>query len=357
MKQLYLVTGAAGHLGNTVIKLLVQAGQSVRALVLPQDAHAKQLPQAVEICTGDVRDKESLRAFFTVPEGTRCIVIHCAGIVSIASRYVQTVHDVNVCGTRNIVDLCTVHGVEKLVHVSSVHAIPEKAMGEEIAETNDFRAEAVEGLYAKTKAEATAIVLDAAARGLNACVVHPSGICGPYDYGAGHLTQLLRDYCEGRLKAGVNGGYDFVDVRDVAHGILGACEHGRAGECYILSGHYASIPTVLDTFHRITGRRRVKTILPLWFARLTSPLAEAFYRMLRQPPLYTRYSLYTLMSNAQFSHAKATAELGYTTLPFEDTVADAYSWMMENGRILQTKSAVKAQKKASAHLNPNRKFT
>ena len=170
-------------------------------------------------------------------------------------------------------------------------------------------------------------------RGLDVRVVHPSGICGPYDYGHGHLTQLVQDFCTGRLAAGVDGGYDFVDVRDVAAGILACCERGRPGECYILSGRYCTVRDVLAMLHRITGRRRVRVMLPLWLARAAAPLSEQYYRLLRQPPLYTAYSLYTLSSGARFSHAKAARELGYTTRPFGTTLADTVAWLRRQGRI------------------------
>ena len=179
----------------------------------------------------------------------------------------------------------------------------------------------------------TAYALAARARGLDVRVVHPSGICGPYDYGHGHLTQLVQDFCTGRLAAGVDGGYDFVDVRDVAAGILACCERGRPGECYILSGRYCTVRDVLAMLHRITGRRRVRVMLPLWLARAAAPLSEQYYRLLRQPPLYTAYSLYTLSSGARFSHAKAARELGYTTRPFGTTLADTVAWLRRQGRI------------------------
>ena len=179
----------------------------------------------------------------------------------------------------------------------------------------------------------TAYALAARARGLDVRVVHPSGICGPYDYGHGHLTQLVQDFCTGRLAAGVDGGYDFVDVRDVAAGILACCERGRPGECYILSGRYCTVRDVLAMLHRITGRRRVRVMLPLWLARAAARVSEQYYRLLRQPPLYTAYSLYTLSSGARFSHAKAARELGYTTRPFGTTLADTVAWLRRQGRI------------------------
>ena len=132
---------------------------------------------------------------------------------------------------------------------------------------------------------------------------------------------------------GVNGGYDFVDVRDVANGIISCIDNGRKGECYILCNQYYSVPEVLNMFHDITGKKPVKLYLPLGIAKATAPLAELYYKMLKQPPLYTPYSLFVLSSNANFSHEKATRELGYTTRPFDETVRDSVEWLKQIKRI------------------------
>ncbi len=330
MDKLYLITGAAGHLGAVITQQLIEDGKSVRALVLIGE---KNLPERAEIFFGDTRNKESLRPCFENLGGRQLVVIHCAAIVSIASKFNQAVYDVNVTGTKNITDLCAEYSAAKLVYVSSVHAIAEASRGTVIRETKQFSPDKVVGLYAKTKAEATAYVLEAAEKGLNACVVHPSGITGPYDRGRGHLTTLVIDYCTRKLSAGVGGGYDFVDVRDVSEGVIKACEKGRQGECYILSNKFFKIRKILNILHDITGKRKIKVFLPLWFVRATAPLAERYYEILRETPLFTPYSIYTLNSNALFSNEKARDELGYTTRDMRNTLEDTVSWLKSQGRI------------------------
>lgn len=287
----------------------------------------------IEICYGDIREPESLLDFFHNPQNRDLIVIHTAGIVSIASKFQQNVYDVNVMGTKNIVSLCEKNRVKKLIYTSSVHAITEKPIGQTISESNTFNPDDVVGLYAKTKAEATSIVLEASKGGLNASVVHPSGMSGPFDNGRGYLTTLVIDYCKGRLTASINGGYDFVDVRDVAEGIISCCENGRKGECYILSNKYFTIKELLFLLHEITGKKEVKTILPLWFIKLMAPIAELYYKMLKRPPLFTPYSIYTINSNSMFSHEKATLELGYTTRPMAVTLRDTVEWLKAQDRL------------------------
>ena len=332
-ERLYLVTGAMGHLGNTIIQQLVQKNCRVRGLALPGDHAVSFSAPQVEIVRGDVREPESLKPFFANPEQYELAVIHTAGIVSITSKYQQKVYDVNVTGTKHILSLCKEHRVKKLVHVSSVHAIPEKSGGQQLAEVSRFDPEEVRGLYAKTKAEASQLVLDAASQGLDASIVHPSGIIGPGDWGHGHLTQMIIDYLDGRLVACVNGGYDFVDVRDVAAGTISCVENGRRGECYILSNRFCTVREVLKMLHDITGKKEIKVILPTWLAKATAPLAERYYKMLKQPPLYTAYSLYTLTANSNFTHQKASQQLGYAPRPLRQTLADTAQWLLEHRRL------------------------
>ena len=331
MSELFLITGAAGHLGGTIVRKLLESGKKVRVLVLPGEKH---IPEGVsEVFFGDVCDVKSIEAAFMHSENENLIVIHCAGIVSIETKYNQKVYDVNVIGTKNVVNLCKIYNIFKLVYVSSVHAISEKTNGETIVETSYFNPDDVVGLYAKTKSEATAYVLAAAGCGLNANIVHPSGIVGPFDYGRGHLTTLIIDYCKRRLTAGINGGYDFVDVRDVADGIISICQKGRKGECYILSNRFFTVREILFMLHEITGEKEIKAFLPLWFAKLTAPLAELYYKILRQTPLYTAYSIYTLNTNSQFSHEKAIKELGYITKDMYETLTDTIIWLKDQKRI------------------------
>ncbi|HNW86287.1 MAG TPA: NAD-dependent epimerase/dehydratase family protein [Candidatus Limiplasma sp.] len=332
MRNEYLVTGAAGHLGLTVVQALLARGETVRAFVLPADEHAPQLPAGISVYAGDVLRPETLAPAFATDADTALTVIHCAAIVTIASGYQPMVHAVNVEGVKNVVEQCLKHAVRKLVYVSSVHALPALPKGEIIRETERFDPERVDGLYAKTKAEATAYVLEAASKqGLNASVVHPSGICGPNDYSHGHLTQLVCDWHDGRLAAGIRGGYDFVDVRDVANAILACCDRGKKGECYLLTNRYISVEEIFGTLHELGGRKSIRTFLPLWFIRLVAPFAELYYRLMRQKPLFTRYSIDTLQSNAAFCHDKAAKELGFSPRPFRETLKDTLDWCAAAG--------------------------
>jgi len=266
MKEIYAVTGALGFLGNAIVDNLLSKGKTVRVLDIGQDKHGLLKDRDVHFFRGDICLTSSLEDFFTVEDDDNLIVIHAAGVVSISSKYSQVMHDVNVTGTQNIVDMALKHKIRKLVYVSSVHAIPELPKNETIIETLNFDPDLVKGEYSKSKAIATKIVLDSVKKGLDAVVVHPSGIIGPGDYAGGHTTQLVKDCANGNLTACVNGGYDFVDVRDVAEGVVLAAEKGISGNTYILSGEYYPVRKITDAICSVIGRKQIKTILPLWFA-------------------------------------------------------------------------------------------
>lgn len=326
MYDLYLLTGATGDLGGALIRELLARRARVRALVLRGDELEADLPQAVDICYGNVEDKASMARFFAGDLRHACL-IHCAGLITIATRPDPKMWRVNVEGTRNVVELCLEHGVARAVYVSSVHAIPEQPQGHIIRETTRFYADAVRGHYAKSKAAATALSLAACAEGLSLSVVHPSGILSPYDRGRSHISAAILSYCRGRLPVAVQGGYDFVDVRDVASGILACAEQGRSGECYILSGHYATLKDILEQVRQLVGGRPV-AYLPLPLIKALAPWFE-WSSLVRGRPLFlTPCSAYTLGSNAAFSYGKAQRELTYTPRSLAWTVND----MIENYR-------------------------
>lgn len=325
----FIVTGANGHLGSALIRLLKSRREEVRGLVLPGETVADG--PLVRYFQGDVTKKESLRPLFEKNGGKELYVVHAAGIVDISGDVSEKLWQVNVGGTRNILDLCREYSVKRLVYISSVHAIPEQKGPLVQREVREFSPGSVVGGYAKTKAEATREVLDAAAAGLDAVVVHPSGILGPYDSAGNHIVQLVADYIRGKLPACVKGGYDFVDVRDVAKGCLLAARKGKAGECYILSNGRYEIRELLKMIRQFYGGRRLCT-LPAWAARAALPGLKLYARAKKQRPLYTRYSLYTLGSNSRFSHDKATAELGYRPREMSATMKDTVNWLLSHPR-------------------------
>ena len=323
----YLVTGATGFLGRVVAEELVRRKAQVHALVLHDDPYTDLLPKEVRTVIGDVCDKSSLSDFFADADSRTC-VIHCAGIVSVASRPGPRLYQVNVGGTWKVLRQCMEHDVGKMVYVSSVHAIPEKPKGCIISEDCEFSPGLVDGDYAKSKAAATELVFDAAERGLNASIVFPSGIIGPGDLQGGSFTSMAKSFLSGKLPFAVRGGYDFVDVRDVANGILTCSESGEPGKGYILSGCYVTIRRMLQLVGKAAKLKYRSICLPLGLARLAAPYYERRSLRERKPLFFTPYSVSVLASNGQFSHAAASERFAYQPRPIEETLGDMTAWLL-----------------------------
>ena len=322
----FLITGVTGFLGRAVINELKEKQAQIYALLLPGDALSADMPSEIHVIEGDVCDRKSLENFFAFAGEETC-VIHCAGIISVATKPGKKIYDVNVNGTKNIISECIEHNVGKLIYVSSVHAIPEKPKGVQISETYDFSPELVRGDYAKSKAMATEAVLDAAEEGLNASIVFPSGIIGPGDEAHGSITSMLLSFIAGKLPLAVKGGYDFVDVRDVACGIAACVERGERGKCYILSGHYASIKDILGNVKLMTGLKRTVSYLPIGFAKIIAPVYEKYSLHRKKKLFFTPYAVDVLDSNGLFSHKNAENALGYKPRLLAETLKDTVNWL------------------------------
>ncbi len=312
MKKLYLITGASGHVGTVLVSELVKRGESIRALVLP--GHGKHLPKEIDVIEGDITEMNSLIPFFDRNGYEVVTLIHCAALITVASKPDPHVWITNVQGTENVMRQAYSAGVERVIYVSSVHAIPEKPEPEVITEVSRFSPDLVHGQYARSKAAAAQKVLEYAEKGLNVSIVHPSGIIGPGDINnRNHMIRTIHAIAKGTIPIALHGGYDFVDSRDVADGIL-ACEvNGRSGECYILNGHYFTVSDLLNSIRKMKGKAVRKTVLPYSAAKMLAPVVEWVSVLFKRPaPLFTPYSVYTLNTNGRFSHEKASKEFGYS---------------------------------------------
>lgn len=325
MGKTYIITGANGHLAQTIIRKLRKKDCEIRGLILPTEYNEDD--GNVRYYKGDITRPETMQEIFTGIDYPKTIVIHAAGLITIGNEITSALYNVNVVGTRNMIEVCRKYGVSRLVYVSSVHAISEGDGLRVITETKYFSKDLVEGAYAKTKAEATQAVMEAIDEGMDAVVVHPSGILGPGDDGRNHITQLIQSYMKGKLPGGVTGGYDFVDVRDVADGVIAAAEKGRKGECYILSNRFVPIPDLMKYMQKATGGPK-KICFPLSLAKMMAPVFEWAGKVTKKRPLFTRYSLHTMESNGRFSHDKATMELWYSPRDMMDTVSDTINYLL-----------------------------
>ncbi|MBP1919626.1 dihydroflavonol-4-reductase [Youngiibacter multivorans] len=332
--KIYLLTGATGNLGSNIIRKLISSGESVRALVMDDDLAVNRIPQETAIFSGNILDIESLDRFFDLPADEDAYVIHCAGMVSLATDYSSIVHDVNVVGTRNVVDQCIRHKVRKLVYISSTSAIPELDGNQKIIEVNSFDPDLIYGYYGKSKALASQIVMDAVReQGLDASIVFPTGIFGPYDYGFGLVTSNIINFAKGRVPGGLTGSFNCADVRDLADGVISCCEKGGRGEGYIMGNKTVTVKELFDTIAECCGMKSVKLIIPGSLAMPLAALSESIGNIIGKKTILTRFTIYNLLRNNNFSSEKAVRELGYSIRPFRDTIRDEVEWLRSEGRI------------------------
>jgi dihydroflavonol-4-reductase len=320
--EMILVTGAAGHLGNVLVRELIAAGEKVRALVYPGEPLNSLHGMLIEVIVGDVRDRELMhRAMQGVDS-----VFHLAGIIAIRPGMEELMHQVNVEGTRTVAEVALENKIRRFIHVSSVHAFRRESPAAVVDETTPLALDSPPGSYDRTKAEGTKIILDLVSRGLNAIVVCPSGIIGLHDYTGSEMGKALLSFSNNKPVILVDGSYDFVDVRDVARGLTLAREKGVTGEIYILSGAQASVENLCLMAQAATGTRSSKIMVPIRFAIFCLGLFQGLVSWLKIKSRYTVYSLQALLESSAFSSLKARRELGYQARPLADAVTDFINW-------------------------------
>jgi dihydroflavonol-4-reductase len=325
-----IVTGATGHIGNVLVRELLAGGAVVRALVLPDDDKRPLASLNVEIVYGDITDPESLKAAFTGAE----LVFHLAGIITIMPGMASLLERVNVGGMHNVIAACRASGVRRLVYTSSIHAIAEPPHGIVIDESQPFDPEHVLGDYARSKARATLLLLDEIRKGgVDAVICCPTGVIGPWDYGISNIGQLILDFASGHLKSYVSGAYDFVDVRDVARGLILAADKGQPGRHYIFSGAQVQVPELMAELARDIGYPAPTYRIPTMIARTAGILASVYYRLLRRKPVFTAYSIDVLRSNSLVSSARAHEEFGFTSRPWQESIRDQVEWLRSEGML------------------------
>jgi len=325
-----IVTGATGHIGNVLVRELLAAGTVVRVLVLPDDDKRPLAGLNVEIVYGDVTDLISLKSAFAGAE----LVFHLAGIVTIMPGMASVLERVNVGGMRNVIAACRASGVHRLVYTSSIHAIAEPPHGTVIDESQPFDPDRVLGDYARSKARATLLLLGEVGKdGLDATICCPTGVIGPWDYGISNIGQLILDFASGRLKSYVSGAYDFVDVRDVARGLILAAQRGQPGRHYIFSGAQVQVPELMEELARDIGYPAPTYRIPTVIARTAGILASAYYRLLRRKAVFTAYSIDVLRSNSLVSSARAREELGFTSRLWQESIHDQVEWFRAEGML------------------------
>lgn len=326
-----LVTGASGLVGANLVRTLVEQGQTVCAL-LHEDRRAL-VGLDVETIAADVRDQEALEKAMSGVE----VVYHLAGSISLTMDSETEMKAVNTLGTHNVVTACLRCGVQRLVHFSSVDALRQEPLDRPVDEDRplvdeDQSAAVLAHIspYDLSKVQSEREVLMGIDHGLNAVIIRPTAMLGPYDFKPSYLGQALIQLANGRIPALVSGGFDWVDVRDVVAGALRAEQVAQAGASYLLGGNWHTIREVAELVAGVTGHAAPRFTVPMWLADSFAPFMLKLASFNGTQPIYTRVTLNALRSNRQVNCARAVDELGYAARPLSETVRDTLTWFQEH---------------------------
>jgi dihydroflavonol-4-reductase len=307
-----------------MVRMLQEKGRSVRAL-MHRDGRAFE-GLDIETASGDILDSQSLVSAFRGAD----YVYHLAVHISISRRNAAEAALINVQGTRNVVEACMEAGVRRLVHFSSIHALSSKPRDEMIDENRPLAGHS-DLVYDRSKADAERVVLEAVEKGLDAVIVNPTAILGPWDFKPSYMGKFLLALCHHEFKSLVKGGFDWVDVRDVVQGALIAEQRCRRGDRYLLSGTWLSVKNLAALVEEITGVKAPRFTAPMWLAYMGLPFMGVLSRIKKSEPLYTKESLHALQNHRFISHDKATRELVYESRPLEETLRDTLEWFDTHG--------------------------
>ncbi len=325
-----VITGASGQIGGVLTRALTgkYGPRQVRAIFRKRRGTAADLD--IAWVNGDILDKKSLIAAFAGAE----TVFHLAALVSIGSVRAHEFHRTNVLGTRNVVEAALECGVRRLVHVSSIHAYEQHPLDEVLDESRRAVDSPRDAPYDRSKAAGEVEVRRGIDRGLDAVILNPTSVIGPYDGEPSPMGQFFLDLYRGRLPALIAGGYDWVDVRDVVAAAMAAESRARCGENYLVSGHWHTVRELAELSRQATGVAPPRLQFPMFAARLWAPCQVVLDRCRGRRPLYTPVSVRVMAhGNRRISSARAKAELGFHSRSLAESVRDTYRWFDEHGML------------------------
>ena len=319
-----LVTGGGGRLGNVLVRRLLETGHEVK--VLEPGRRPESLEGLdIDFVSGSVLEPDDVNRAI---EGVD-VVYHLAAKIDLRPKKDPMMMPINIEGTRAVVEACLARGL-RLVHTSSHHAVEREPLDVPLDEKRPLALNEPCD-YHRSKAIGETIVLEACGRGLNACIVNPGSMIGPHDYEPSMAGAALIDMYFGRIPVLLELLSDYVDVRDVADGMIAAAEKGRVGERYFLTGDVIPIMQMVTLYGELTGAKAPKRALPLWFGWVLLPFALAGSAITGKDPFITADMLRASVSNAVVLHDKARDELGYSIRPLRESLSDAVVWYRERG--------------------------
>lgn len=321
------ITGASGHIGISILEELNKRGIQYKALAYNDSSYLEK--KGIEFVKGHVNSREDMEKLL---EGCDAL-IHSAAIISINGDKGGSVRKVNVEGVKNVMQTAFDLNIQRVVHISSIHAYNAVPSNELLDESRPFVNENAFA-YDQSKRDGQKVVLEMVQKGLNAVIVNPTSVTGAPEHKLSYQGKAILDIYQNKIPAIFNGGFDWVDVRDIASSVCNALTMGRTGENYLLSGKYYSMRDIINLVSEVKGEKIKIPTIPVWAARVGLPFVKVQSKITGKEPLYTNESIEVLVTgNSKISHEKAKKELGHNPREFKETIRDLISWFKENGYI------------------------
>ncbi len=309
---------------------LIADRREVRVLVRPDADRSNIEGLDAEVVTGDLRDRDSLAAGLQGCE----VLYHAAAYYSLWSRDKRTIYDINVQGTRNILEAAMNENVRKVVYTSTVGCIGLWPDGRPADEQTPLDPAILCNDYKLSKYQAEQAALEFAGRGLPVVVVNPTAPVGPRDIKPTPTGQLILDFINGKMPAYLDTGLNLIDVRDCARGHLLAESKGNVGERYILGNRNLSLHEILLALEKITGIPAPRIKMPYWVAYAAGWICETVSDVItHQPPAVPLGGVKMAKHKMYFDASKAVRELGLPQNSVVRALEDAVQWMKEHGMV------------------------
>ena len=336
-----LVTGATGFIGGHVARALLERGYRVRALLRP----GQELPwshPALGAAFGDIRDRPSVAAALQGCDA----VVHVAGLYTFWAPKPKLMYQVNVEGTRNVLEAAFEAGVERIVHTSTAGTLKHRGGGTLADETEDAEPADLAGHYWRSKFQAELQARRLAGQGAPVMVVNPTVAVGPGDVKPTPTGQVIVDFLRGAIPAYVNTGLNLVDVADVAEGHVLALERGEVGQRYLLGNQEGNITLkeMLRMLAELTGRPAPRRRLPMALA-LAAAYVDQFVEgtLLRRQPRIPLEGTQHARVPTWVDCSKAVRELGLPQRPVRDALRHAIEWFSAEGYITPSRKRARVQ--------------
>lgn len=321
-----LVTGASGFIGSNVVKALLDNGFQVRALVRENSTFTKEY--GGELARGDVRDMESVRRAVRGCD----VVFHVAALYTFWHRDPKVIYDINVQGTRNVLEASLEAVVQRVVYTSTVSTIAPPGPRQVSNEDDDAKPEHLVGPYKRSKYQAEQEAMKLYENGLPLVVVNPTAPVGRGDVKPTPTGKMVLDFVRSRTPAYMETGLNIVDVEDVAQGHILAMQKGRSGQRYILGNQNMSLKEIFNVLAQVTGKRPPALKIPYWLALAAGYLDEVVEgKMLRKEPRIPLEGVKIARHPMYVDCRKATTELSLPQTPAEEALAKAVKWFNDNG--------------------------